>query len=241
LWVRAFDGTSWGAWTEFHVTAPANQAPVTAASDVTADRGVSLDAASLFTVSDAESDSITAYQFWESTATASSGHWVVNGVAQGANVAIDVSAAQLSQTSFLTNFGADDLWVRAFDGTSWGAWTEFHVTAPANQAPVTTAADVTADRGVSLDAASLFTVSDAENDGITAYQFWDSTATASSGHWVVNGVAQGANVAIDVSAAQLSQTSFLTNFGADDLWVRASDGTSWGAWTEFHVTAPANQ
>src|SRR5207302_984495 len=172
---------------------------------------------------------------------ASSGHWVVNDVAQAANSTIDVAADQLAQTSFLTNYGSDDLWVRANDGTSWGAWTEFHVTAPANQAPVTTASDVTAERGVSLDASSLFTVSDAENDTLPAFPTRRSSDLASSGHWVVNGVAQAANSTIDVAADQLAQTSFLTNYGSDDLWVRANDGTSWGAWTEFHVTAPANQ
>jgi Ca2+-binding RTX toxin-like protein len=241
LYVRANDGTSWGTWTLFHVTAPANQSAVATASDVTAERGESIDASSLFSVNDTENDAITAYQFYDATAAASSGHWVVNGIAQGANATIDVTPDQLSQTSFLTNYGSDDLYVRANDGTTWGAWTLFHVTAPANQAAVTTASDVTAARGESIDASSLFSVSDAENDAITAYQFYDATATASSGHWMVNGVAQGANATIDVTPEQLAQTSFLTNYGSDDLYVRANDGTSWGTWTEFHVTAPANQ
>jgi len=57
-------------------------------------------------------------------------------------------------------------------------------------------------------ASSLFSVTDADNDSITKYQFWDSTANATSGHWSVVGVAQGTNVAIDVTAAQLASTTF---------------------------------
>ena len=242
LWVRASDGTDWGAWQEFHVTAPVNQAPVVTATDpINVAHGANPLASSLFSVSDADGDAITKYQFWDSTADAASGHWVVNGVAQGAGMAIDVTAAQLAQTTFQSGSGTDDLWVRASDGTDWGAWQEFHVTAPVNQAPVVTATDpINVAHGANPLASSLFSVSDADGDAIAKYQFWDSTADAASGHWVVNGVAQGAGMAIDVTAAQLAQTTFQSGSGTDDLWVRASDGTDWGAWQEFHVAAPVD-
>ena len=57
---------------------------------------------------------------------------------------------------------------------------------------------------------------------------------------MVNGVAQATGVAIDVTAAQLGQTTFQSGSGTDDLWVRASDGISWSAWNEFHVVAPVD-
>ena len=47
-------------------------------------------------------------------------------------------------------------------------------------------------------------------------------------------------MAIDVTAAQLTQTTFQSGSGTDDLWMRASDGTDWGAWQEFHVAAPVD-
>jgi hypothetical protein len=125
--------------------------------------------------------------------------------------------------------------VRAFDGTSWGAWKQFHVNAPINQAPVATAADFPTTPGQNIAATSLFGVTDADSDTITKYQFWDSTSDPSSGHFVVGGVAQGTNQNIDVTAAQLSATSFQSGSSSDDLWVRAFDGTSWSVWTEFHV------
>ena len=205
---------------------PVNQAPVVTATDpINVAHGANPLASSLFSVSDADGDAITTYQFWDSTADPASGHWVVNGVAQGAGMAIDVTAAQLAQTTFQSGSGTDDLWVRASDGTDWGAWKEFHVTSPVNQAPVVTATDpINVAHGANPLASSLFSVSDADGDAITTYQFWDSTADPASGHWVVNGVAQGAGMAIDVTAAQLAQTTFQSGSGTDDLWVRASDG-----------------
>ena len=230
LWVRASDGTAWGAWTEFHVNAPINHAPVATASNFTATHNQSIAASALFTATDADSDTITNYQFWDSTSA--SGHWVVNGVAQGVNVAINVTAAQLASTTFQSGSGSDDLWVRASDGTAWGAWTEFHVNAPINHAPVATASNFTATHNQSIAASALFTATDADSDTITNYQFWDSTSPA-SGHWVVNGVAQGVNVAINASTSGAAGQTL--GSGSDDLWVRASDGTAWGAWTEFHA------
>ncbi|MGX1104361.1 hypothetical protein [Bradyrhizobium elkanii] len=240
LWVRAFDGITWSNWKEFHVNAPIDHAPVASASDMTATHGRDIAAASLFTVSDGDSDAMTNYQFWDSTADPASGHFVVGGVIQPTGQNIDVSAAQLASTSFQSGSGSDDLWVRAFDGMTWSNWKEFHVNAPADNLPIVSAADYSASHGQDIAASTLFSVSDADADTITNYQVWDSTVDASSGHWVVGGVAQGTNAAINVTAAQLSSTSFQSGSGSDDLWVRAYDGFAWGAWKEFHVTAPVD-
>jgi len=120
------------------------------------------------------------------------------------------------------------------DGFAWSAWKEFHVSAPVDHAPVVTASDFNATLNQTVAAASLFSVADADNDSIAKYQFWDSTANASSGHWSVGGVAQGTNTAIDVTAAQLASTTFQGGSVPDDLWVRANDGLQWSQWQEFH-------
>jgi hypothetical protein len=240
LWVRANDGTVWGAWMEFHVNAPLDHSPVVSASNFTATHDQSIAASALFSVTDADNDTIAKYQFWDSTSDPSSGHWVVNGVVQGTNVAIDVTAAQLAGTTFQSGSGSDDLWVRANDGTAWGAWKEFHVNAPVDHAPVATASNFTAFHNQNILASSLFSVTDADGDFIAKYQVWDSTSDPSSGQWSVNGVVQGTNVAIDVTAAQLASTTFQSGSGSDDLWVRASDGFLWSDWKEFHVNAPVD-
>jgi len=219
---------------------PVNHPPVVTAADKNLPKNASIGVNTLFSVSDADNNSITAYRFWDSTTNALSGHFVVGGVAQGTNQNIDVSAAQLAQTTFQTGSVADDLWVQAFDGIAWSAWKEFHVTPAVNHAPVASASDRSVPENASIGANTLFSVSDADNDTITAYHFWDSTTAAASGHFVVGGVAQGTNQNIDVSAAQLAQTTFQTGSVADDLWVQAFDGTAWSAWKEFHLTPPVN-
>ena len=240
LWVQAFDGIAWSAWKEFHVNPPVNHAPVATASDFSATHNQNIAAGSLFSVTDADSDTITKYQVWDSTTDPASGHWVLNGVTQGTNVAIDVTAAQLASTTFQSGGVSDDLWVRGFDGTVWSNWKEFYVKPPINHAPVATASDFSATHNQNIAATNLFSVTDADNDSMTAYHFWDSTTDATSGHFVVGGIAQGANQNIDVSAAQLSNTTFQSGAVSDDLWIQAFDGVAWSAWKEFHVNQPIN-
>ena len=99
---------------------------------------------------------------------------MVGGVAQGTDQHIDVTAAQLSSTTFQSGSGSDDLWVRAFDGIGWGVWKEFHVNAPLNHAAVVTAPDFTAStQNQNVAVTSLFSANDADGDTITKYQFWD--------------------------------------------------------------------
>jgi predicted Fe-Mo cluster-binding NifX family protein len=247
VYVRAFDGTNWsvenGNWTMFHVTAPVNHAPVVTVANVNATVGQIFAASSLFSVTDADGDPITEYQFYDGPMA--TGHFTVNGVVQGINQIVDVSAAQLAQTTFTAGPGTDNVYVRAFDGNNWsvenGNWTMFHATAPVNHAPVVTVANVNATVGQSFAASSLFSVTDADSDTITKYQFYDGPA--GTGHFTVNGVVQATNQIIDVSAAQLAQTTFAAGPGTDDVYVRAFDGNNWsvenGNWTMFHVTAPA--
>jgi hypothetical protein len=229
LEVRTFDAYAWSVWKTFRVSGPLDSAPVVTAPNVGAAHGQSFSASSLFTVADAEGDAMTQYQFVDQTSAASSGYFTLGGVAQSANLFITVSAAQLPQFAFQSGSGADTLKVRAFDGLQWSAWVNFTVTAPIDQAPVVTAADINATHGQTVTASSLFTMGDADHDQATKYEFFDKTATVTSGRFTVNGVNQAAGKTIDVSAADLAQTSFVSGSGTDDLLVRAFDGSLWSA------------
>jgi hypothetical protein len=104
-----------------------------------------------------------------------------------------------------------------------------------NHAPVVTAADVKVHAGQTLQASSLFSATDADNDALTYYLLDNSTA-ADSGHFVVNGTVMAAGTGFSVSAAQLAQTFFVAGTGAsDDLFVQASDGQLSSNLVEFHV------
>ena len=234
LWVRAFDGNAWSDWSSFNVNPPVNHAPVVTTPNLVRRPDQTIAVSDMFAVSDADGDTMTKYQVWDSTDDAQSGHFVVGGVTQAANTGIDISAAQLSQSSFQAGTG-DLLWVRAFDGNAWSGWSSFNVTLPANQAPVVTTPDLTRGAGQTVAVSDMFSVSDADGDTMTKYQVWDSTPDAQSGHFVVGGVTQAANTGIDISAAQLSQSSFLTGTVGDLLWVRASDGIAWSGWSSFHI------
>ncbi|TWC00217.1 hemolysin type calcium binding protein [Bradyrhizobium macuxiense] len=228
LWVRAYDGTSWSAWTSF---TGAQAAPVVTASSFGIVAGQSRSASSLFTITDPNGSSIVTYALWDSN---SNGHWVVNGVAQAANTEIDVTAAQLAQTTYVGGGGTDQLYIRVNDGNAWSTWASFTATP---ELPVVTAGSLTTLSGQAISASTMFSASERGGGTIASYALWD---TNGNGHWVVNGVVQATNTEINVTAAQLAETTYVAGNGADQLWVAASDGTSWGNWQLFTVTGAAS-
>jgi hypothetical protein len=104
------------------------------------------------------------------------------------------------------------------------------VAAPNEKAPVVTASSLTTLAGQTFKASSLFAVSDPNGDPIVTYALQDITG---SGHFVVNGVVQASNTEIDLTAAQLAQTTFVAGSGTDQLSIRASDGWLWSNWQSF--------
>ncbi|MCC6718940.1 MAG: hypothetical protein IT555_13745 [Acetobacteraceae bacterium] len=109
---------------------------------------------------------------------------------------------------------------------------------PTSTVPVVRAADhAAAASGMTIPATALFTASDADGDTLY-YNFWDGSTAATSGHWVINGVAQPTNTVIGVAAADLGGISFVTGTTDDMLYVRVSDGTTTTEWAMFQVTVP---
>jgi len=255
LEIRAFDGVNWSApdtasWSPFNVSVAANRAPVVTTAAITAQRNQTLALSSLFKVTDPDGDTITKYQLKDTSTDVASGHFAVNGVVQTAGTVIEITAAQLAQTSFVTGTAADNLQIRAFDGTTWSAadnaqWSPFTVSVPANRAPVVTTGPITARKNQAFALSSLFTVSDPDGDKITKYQLRDTSTDPASGRFVVNGVAQAAGAVIEITAAQLAQTSFVAGTAGDNLQIRAFDGAAWSAadnaqWSPFTVSVAAS-
>jgi hypothetical protein len=234
------NNVSTAASTTVNITAtpPVDTPPVVTVANLAATHGQIFTAAQLYSARDSDGDDIAQVEFWD--AGTGGGHFMLNGVAQGANQGIFVAAAQLTQLSYKSGSGADTLWVRANDGTQWSPWSSsFTVTAPLDTPPSVTVSNVNATHGQSFAASSLFTASDPDGDTISKYAFWDTGA--GGGHFMLNGVAQGTNQEIDVSAAQLSQLTYQPGSGTDTLWVRTNDWTQWGSWSNgFTVTAPAD-
>ncbi len=220
LEVRAFDGVSWSAgdnalWAPFNVSITTPPPPVVTTSNLTENPGQTLAAASLFTVSDPDSLAITEYQVWDRTSDPASGHFYFNGVEVADHTVLDVTAAQLSEVTFVTGTDSNALEVRAFDGVSWSAannalWAPFNVSITTPPPPVVTSSNLTENPGQTLAASSLFTVSDPNGLAITEYQFWDRTSDPASGHFHFNGVKVADHTVLDVTAAQLSEVTFVT-------------------------------
>jgi hypothetical protein len=254
LQVRAFDGTAWSAadnatWAPFSIGPNVNRPPVVTTGPLSQRPGQSIAFSSLASITDADGDTIQKYQLWDGGRDPSSGHFVVNSVAQPSGALIEITAAQAAQTSFLVGTVGDTLQIRAFDGKEWSAadnatWSPFTVSVT-NTAPVVTTSNLNRSHLTTLTLSSLFSVSDADGDAITKYQLWDATRDPASGHFEINGVAQPAGAVIEISAAQATQTTFVTGSVGDNLQIRAYDGIAWSAgdnasWSPFTITVPAN-
>src|SRR5205807_5139852 len=134
----------------------------------------------------------------------------LNGVAQPANQAINVTAAQLSQLTYQSGSGADTVWVKAYDGVQWSAWSSaFTVTAPVDSGPVESVSNRTAPAGQWLAGSSLSTYSAPFGSPATQYDIWNTGAGGS--HLVLGNVlgpALPANQDNIITAAQFSELSY---------------------------------
>jgi hypothetical protein len=225
--------------------------PFEIVANLTATRNENFPALSLFILGDLVGGAVTAtysnpadsgaiqYDFWNTGS--GGGHFVLNGTTLSANQDNIITAAQLSQLTYQAGFGTDTLWVRANDGTVWGAWSSsFTVIVPTPTIAVTS--DPTAARDQTLALSGLVTISDPGNVGYQKLELWDSDGTVGSGQFVVNGVAQTGGHEIDVAPADVVNSVFDvgTLGGTDTLWAQLleNNGQATG-WQQFTVTAPA--
>jgi hypothetical protein len=243
LEVRAFDGLAWSPWKMWNmVSSPhaTNAAPVVIASDATVGLGASVAASTLFSVSDADSDTPTKYEFWDDV---SGGGFVAKaGVQQNAAQAIGVNAADLSTVTYVgaDSISTEGLEVRAFDGLTWSAWKKWNMVSSShatNAAPTVTASDATVGLGQPVAASTLFTVSDADGDAPVKYEFWDDVS--SGGYIAKAGVQQNAAQAISVSVAELADVTYVGGdaISSQGLEVRAFDGLAWSPWKKWNMVS----
>jgi hypothetical protein len=160
------------------------------------------------------------------------------------NVLEIYNIAEANGTSTLQNLGDGRLFVDYRVQTSTSSVDKYtildtRVSQPGpfvETPPVVSASDQTLAQGSTVAASSLFTASDSDGESIVQYDFWDSSG---NGHFALNGVPQGINQDIYVTATQLAQASYQAGAATDLLYVRADDGTQWGAWTSFHINVVA--
>jgi len=266
VWVRAHDGSGYGPWTSWVMTT-GNRIPEVSAANKLVLFDHYWPATDLFAVTDADADAMTEYEFWDGSAGASSGYFTIDGIVQAAERSLPLIAPRLSQVSYVagTTLGSELLWVRAYDGEQWSAWRSWTVetvaqlppgsgsgsftvsisntvpsisiTSGIQEPPVVTPIPATLAERHPIAAAGLFSVSDAENDAITQYEF-----EALSGSFKLDGVIQSAGI-VSISAAQLSQLVYLAPQAPGSIAsvrIRAFDATDWSLWATTPVTVVPN-
>jgi Ca2+-binding RTX toxin-like protein len=243
VWARAWDGLAWSGWTPWTMTsAPhlTNVAPTVSAANATVALSASVAASTLFSVADGDGDLAMKYEFWDDVN--GGGHFAKAGVAQTAGTAISVSAAELADTAYVggTTTAVERVWARAWDGQAWSAWTSWNMTSAAhatNVAPVVTAAPAAVGPGAASAVATMFSVSDADGDIPSKYEFWDDVS--GGGRFVLGGTDQAAGKSIAVVAEQLGFLQYVGGgtVASERVWARAWDGLAWSAWTPWNITS----
>jgi hypothetical protein len=180
-------------------------------------------ATSLFTATDTDGDPIVQYDFWDNGSAG--GTWLNNGNPLKVGTDNFVPVSQLSQITYQGGAGTETIWERASDGIGFGAWVSLNAT---DTAPVVapTSASLTVSHTSSVAASTLFTVYEEDGEPIAQYDFWDNGA--GGGHWTINGQVGKTGTDNFVNATQLSQVTYTPGAGTDTLWVRASEGSTFG-------------
>ncbi|WP_166418823.1 calcium-binding protein [Cochlodiniinecator piscidefendens] len=237
LWARAFDGAGWSEWVDFTFTTEVdNVAPTVTIGDIAAQPSAWVALGELMTYNDANGQAAVSYEIWDDSGADS--FWVGDGIPD-ASSGYQFSASQIGAfwVQAEAEEGVQTLWIRAFDGTDWGAWDSFDfTTGEVNERPVVTIDALTVGASTRVHINDLVGYSDAEGESATQYEVWDSEGADSFG---LDGVGNiSATQGYVLTAAQLSDLWIEgeASGGTQTLWIRAHDGNSWGAWVDFETT-----
>jgi hypothetical protein len=218
-----------------------NTAPVATINDQAVHTNQWVKVQNFLSVTDANSDSISQYQFYDSGSGSSSGYfWTPQNSHHAADTYINVAAADIGSTWIRggQTAGTEPMWVRAFDGTDWSAWDRFEFTTLPNTAPQAAIGNQSVGANQWARVQPWLSVTDADGDAITQYQFYDAGGAASSGYfWTPQNSHHAADSYINVAAADIGSTWVRGGQGAgtETMWVRAFDGTAWSAWDAFSL------
>jgi hypothetical protein len=248
IYLSVYDPAGLNTLSGVHVSAPVNHAPVVSqpsgASVTASSAGQVFQFSSLMTATDPDGDALT-YYILDNSPGAGTGHLKIGGVTQPEGQWLQVTQAQLGQTTFTAGQnGADDIYLSVYDPAGLNTLSGVHVSAPVNHAPVVSqpsGASVTASSaGQVFQFSSLLTATDPDGDALT-YYILDNTAGGATGHLKIGGATQPEGQWIQVTGAQLGQTTFTVGQnGADDIYLSAYDPAGFNTLSGVHVSAPVN-
>ncbi|WP_227310858.1 beta strand repeat-containing protein [Acidisoma cellulosilyticum] len=161
-------------------------------------------------------------------------HFTVDGVTSSTTATANAAGTW----SFLqTGLAAGQHTIAASETDAAGNTGAASLTFSLYNAPTLTADNATVPMGGSIAASGLFTASVANGDSITNYEFIDATTANSSGYFQLNDQSQISGSVLDIASNNLENLKFIggSSVGEDDIWVRATDGVSYGNWTDVQV------
>jgi subtilisin-like proprotein convertase family protein len=256
MWLRASDGTNTTSWDKFFLTTSGSGAggagaggtndfaPVTSVSDFNLNIDESILASTVIGATDADGNALT-YVVWDGTSSAASGYFDLDGVRLSAGIGHTLTADEFSRLRIVggDQDGTDTMWLKASDDTYSTSWAKFFLTTSggaggANDfAPVTSVSDFTLNVDESILASTVIGATDADGNELS-YAVWDSTGTASSGYFELDGVRLSAGTGHTLTADEFSRLRIIggDNGGTDTMWLRSSDGVHTTSWAKFFLT-----
>ena len=200
----------------------------------------------LFEASDLDGNPIQTLRFRDNGGAAASGFFTVRGIKQTSNIFIQVDISELDFIRYHAGLieSNETFSVQVGDGERLSQID----TAVANTirqnffAPTVTPIPGSVLATERIEAATLFSVSDPEDNPILRYFFADSKTNVNGGHFLLNGVRQQSGVFFLVEADQLDNLTYVGGkFGqTEQVRISAFDGEFWSSIANVNVTTTPN-
>jgi hypothetical protein len=241
--VMAFDGKKWSEVSEFSMLTTPNQfKPVVGVYTLQGGVGSVIEAQSMFTVSDADGNTMKMIRFLDTGVAADSGFFTVNGVRQASGTFFELPFQQLSAVRY--NYSAfaenEQYQVQVYDGRYWSDLATGSISAVVKPRIEFSTRSIVLDELEEVPASSLFTRGDA-GPPLIQYQVVDLTSGNTTAKFSLNGNDFLPNSVYSLSAADFANLQ--VKGGANDLGrsfdnmvVRAYNGTFWTNWEKFNVS-----
>jgi hypothetical protein len=195
----------------------------------------------IFSVSGSD---ITEYQIWFSDPEQGApalGTVTDNGAAIALDRPVMVTSLSGLEYTGSATAGTDEIWLQAYNGSTWTGWAQANITDPGTSALVASAVtphSMTVANAQSVPITDIFSVSGSD---ITEYQIWFSYPE--QGAPALGTVTDnGATIALDrpVTITSLSGLEYTgsATAGTDEIWLQAYNGSIWTGWAQANITDP---
>lgn len=207
--------------------------PLVTAASRTVVQSEIINIAQSISFSDSDGYPVALWQVRDNNTGSFSGSMVLNGSTLAAGVWHTVSVADFPNLSFKAAFSApvtDSVEVRGFDGAAWSFPAAFSVSTTLNvNRPVVIPSEYVMPVDQIVPLSSLFAVSDADNNTMKIYRFWDATPHSWSGAIRINGIEQPSTSFVQINAADLVNAEWRSSIRTftEQVRVQVFDGNHW--------------